>query len=448
VVRASGGERGGVGQGLLTLPPRLLARIAASAGTPVYVYDADHVRRQFRLLQAALGTIPHRIHYSVKANANLAVLSLVRHLGAGADIVSGGELVRALKAGFTPAEIVFSGVGKSEAELEAALDAGVGLINLESAGELAVVRHLARGRRGPVAVGIRVNPDVAADTPHPYTQTGRSGMKFGVPLDQVLPLARAVAAESDMVLRSLGMHIGSQIAAAEPYAAGAARLADLVGQLREAGIATLTSVDVGGGFAISYGCEPGLDPAAFVAAIAPLASATGLPLLIEPGRFLLGNAGCLLTRVLYRKRSGSREFVVADAGMNDLLRPSLYQARHEIVVIEAAEAAAAADPPAGHSAPASAAPPASAVPVDVVGPNCESGDFLGLNRVLPGAVPGALLAVLSAGAYGFGMSSQYNSRPRAAEVLVDGDRFAVVRRREVVEDLMRGETTTLDWMEV
>jgi diaminopimelate decarboxylase len=416
-----------VGQGLLSLAPALLGRIAAAAGTPVYVYDADHVRRQFHLLQAALGTIPHRIHYSVKANGNLAVLSLLRHLGAGADIVSGGELARALKAGFPPADIVFSGVGKSEAELEAALDAGVGLINLESAGELAVVRRRAHGRGSPVAVGIRVNPDVAADTPHPYTQTGRSGMKFGVPLDQVMPLARAIAGEGDVVLRSVGMHIGSQIAAPGPYAAGAARLMDLVTQLRQARIASLTSVDVGGGLAISYGCEPGLEAAAFVAAVTPLAHATGLPLLIEPGRFLVGNAGCLLTRVLYRKRSGGREFVITDAGMNDLLRPSLYQARHEIVVVE----------PVG----------GAGTLVDVVGPNCESGDFLGLDRKLPGAGPGALLAVLSTGAYGFGMSSQYNSRPRAAEVLVDGDRFAMVRRREVVEDLMRGETTTLDWME-
>ena len=421
----------------------LLVAIAQAAGTPTYVYDADAIRSRYAELTDALRQhVRFHVHYSVKANGNLAVLGLLRSLGAGADIVSGGELARALRAGFTPVEIVFSGVGKSEAELGAALDAGVGLINLESAGELVVLRRLAHGRRGPVAVGIRVNPDVAADTPHPYTQTGQNGRKFGVPLDQVLPLARAVAAEPDVILRSVGMHIGSQIAAAEPYAAGAARLADLVGQLREAGIATLTSVDVGGGFAISYGCEPGLDPGAFVAAVAPLAHGTGLPLLIEPGRFLLGNAGCLLTRVLYRKRSGGREFAVADAGMNDLLRPSLYQARHEIVVIQAAgagETAEAAALPSNHSA---------AAPVDIVGPICESGDFLGVDRDLPGAGPGALLAVLSVGAYGFGMSSQYNSRPRAAEVLVDGDRFAVVRRREVVEDLMRGETTTLDWMEV
>jgi diaminopimelate decarboxylase len=434
-----------VGQGLLSLPPALLARIAAAVGTPTYVYDAEHIRRQFRRLQAALGTLPHRIHYSVKANGNLAVLSLVHHLGAGADIVSGGELARALRAGFSPGEIVFSGVGKSERELVAALEAGVGLINMESAGELALLHRLARGRAAPVAVGIRVNPDVAAETPHPYTQTGRSGMKFGVPMDQVVTLARAVAAERDVVLRSVGMHIGSQIAEPGPYAAGAARLADLVAELRAAGIATLTSVDVGGGLAVPYGSEPGLEPGAFVAAVAPLAHQTGLPLLMEPGRFLVGNAGCLLTRVLYRKRSGGRAFVITDAGMNDLLRPSLYQAYHEITVVDptAGQAAEAADPEGNPAASATSASPATLV--DVVGPNCESGDFLGLDRHLAGAVPGALLAVLSAGAYGFGMSSQYNSRPRAAEVLVDGERFAPVRRREGVEDLMRGETTTLEW---
>lgn len=408
----------------------ILIRIAGAVGTPVYVYDADMIRSQYAALQAALAGVPHRLHYSVKANANLAVLQLIRGLGGGADIVSGGELARALRAGFRGQDLVFSGVGKTDRELEAALHAGVGLINLESEGEFEVLRKLARGRSSSVSVGIRINPDVTTET-HPYTQTGQAGMKFGVPLDQVLPLARCVAAERDLALTSVGMHIGSQIAEGAPFRAGAERLAGVVAELRAAGINTLSSVDVGGGLGISYGRGEGLHPAVFAQAVAPLAHATGLPLLVEPGRFLVGNAGRLLTRVLYHKRSGGREFIITDAGMNDLLRPSLYQAHHEIVVVagagEAGDAAGAADP------------------VDVVGPNCESGDFLGLNRQLAGARPGTLLAILGAGAYGFGMSFQYNSRPRAAEVLTEGGRYAVVREREGTDDLMRGETATPVW---
>lgn len=407
----------------------LLIRVAAQVGTPVYVYDAEKIRGQYAALRDALAGVPHRVHYSVKANANLAVLHLLRGLGAGADIVSGGELARVLRAGFQGPDLVFSGVGKSERELEAALEAGVGLINLESQGEFEVLRRLARGRAAAVPVGIRINPDVTTETPHPYTQTGRAGMKFGVPLDQVVPLARCVAAERELKLVSVGMHIGSQIVDGKPYQAGAERLARVVAELRESGI-NLTSVDVGGGLGISYGRGGGMDPAVFAAAVAPLARATGLPLLIEPGRFLVGDAGYLLTRVLYHKRSGGREFLITDAGMNDLLRPSLYQAYHEIAVLcGAGEAGGAAE----------------GAPVDVVGPNCESGDFLALDRRLDGAGPGALLAVLGAGAYGFGMSFQYNSRPRAAEVLVDGRRFAVVREREGTDDLMRGETATPVW---
>lgn len=419
----------------------ILIRVAAQVGTPVYVYDAAKIRSQYAALRAALAGVPHRLHYSVKANANLAVLRLLHELGAGADIVSGGELARALKAGFTGPELVFSGVGKTEKELEAALQAGVGLINLESRDEFAVLRRLARGRAAPTPVGIRINPDVTTETPHPYTQTGRAGMKFGVPLDQVVPLARCVAAERDLVLTSVGMHIGSQIVDASPYRAGAERLAATVAEIRSAGITTLGSVDVGGGLGISYGTGNGMDPVVFASAIAPLAGATGLPLLIEPGRFLVGDAGYLLTRVLYHKRSGGREFLIADAGMNDLLRPSLYQAYHEIVVLAPGAADASAHAVSGPAAARAASPG----PVDVVGPNCESGDFLALDRRLDGARPGALLAVLGAGAYGFGMSFQYNSRPRAAEVLIDGERFAVVRDREGIEDLMRGETVTPEW---
>ncbi len=418
VVRPGGDGRGGVGESVLS-------RIAARVGTPVYVYDVAAIQARYRELDRALAGFPHHIHYSVKANSTLGVLATLQALGAGADIVSGGELQRVLRAGFAARDVIFSGVGKTRPEIEAALAAGVGLINLESAGELDLVAAVARDMGTAATVGIRVNPDVTADT-HPYTQTGERGMKFGIPLDQVVAVASRVRAEPALTLRCVGMHIGSQIADSAPYGQGAAKLERLIEELRAAGITTLECVDVGGGLGISYAGEPAMVPEVFAGAVAPLARATGLTLLTEPGRFLVGSAGRLLTRVLYRKHTGGRDIVVVDAGMNDLLRPALYGAHHEIRVV-------------------TATPGGSEAPVDVVGPLCESGDFLGLKRVLPGAGPGALLAVEGAGAYAFSMSSHYNSRPRAAEILLDGDRFALARARETVDDLMRGETAAAAW---
>jgi diaminopimelate decarboxylase len=405
----------------------VLKHIAASVGTPVYVYDLPAIRARYEALDRALSGIPHRICYSVKANSNLAVLSALRSLGAGADIVSGGELARVRAAGFSPRDVVFSGVGKTPGEIDSAIAAGVGLINVESAGECEVVERAARAVGRPVPIGIRVNPDVTADT-HPYTQTGGKGMKFGVPIDQVVALAVEVSRGDAVVVRSVGMHIGSQIADPRPYHEGARKLRELIDALRGAGITTLETVDVGGGMGISYTDERAIDPAAFVSAVRFVADETGLTLLTEPGRYLVGNAGSLLTRVLYRKHTGGRDIVVVDAGMNDLLRPSLYGAVHEISVLERV----AVHPDRER--------------VDVVGPLCESGDFLGIDRILPDAGPGALLAVRGAGAYGFVMSSQYNSRPRAAEVVMDGERFAVARTRETLEDVMRGESAEPQWV--
>ena len=395
-----------------------LSEVAEQAGTPTYIYNAEVIRRQYLRLNHAFERIPHRICFAVKANSNLAVLRIFRDLGAGADIVSGGELRRALAAGFPAERVVFSGVGKSQEELELALSTGVGHIHLESGDELTKLGALADRTGKQVAVGIRVNPDVTADT-HPYISTGQGGIKFGVPFDQVLDLARAIHGHGRLRLDSIAMHIGSQILDPSPYRQGVMRLAELVRAIRAAGIDTLQNLDIGGGLGIRYKEEVPLDPALLAEAVLPLARETGLTMVLEPGRFLVGSAGLLLTAVLSRKHSGGKELVLVDAGMNDLVRPSHYQAYHEIVELES------------HGRPDG--------PVDVVGPVCETGDFLARDRRLPGLAAGERLAVLGAGAYGFVMASSYNSRARPAEVLVDAGRWAVVRPRERVEDLFAGE---------
>ena len=396
-----------------------LSAIADSVGTPAFVYNADVISRRYRALDDALGVIPHRISYAVKANSNLAVLRLLCDLGAGADIVSGGELQRALTAGFPAARVVFSGVGKTDAELEYAVQSGVGHIHLESAAELDALAPIAERLHKRVTVGIRVNPDVTADT-HPFIATGQGGIKFGVPVDQVVPMAQAIARHRWLALDTIAMHLGSQLLDTAPYVEGISRLLALVKELEAAGVSGIRMLDIGGGLGVRYHDETPLEPSTLAAAIAPLVADTGLTISLEPGRYLVAAAGVLLTSVVFRKHSGGRDVVIVDAGMNDLVRPSHYQAWHEIVEVREAGR------PVGR--------------VDVVGPVCESGDFLALDRDLAGVQRGERLALLGAGAYGFAMSSNYNSRPRAAEVLVRGGGFQVIRPRESVEDLMRGET--------
>jgi len=413
-----------VGKGVLTVEGVPLARIAEAVGTPYYVYSAGAIRARYRELDSALSRIPHRICYSVKANGNLAVLALLRSLGAGADIVSGGELARALRAGFAGADIVFSGVGKTADEMEAALRAGVGMINVESAEELEVLTSVAGtvGIRAPTA--IRVNPEVQVHV-HPYTATGVKGKKFGVPVDEVESLAVRAAATECLALQGLAMHLGSGITEVVPFQEAVVKLLDVARRLRERGV-RLSRLDLGGGLGIRYrATDQPLPPERFAEAIVPMLSGSGLSLMTEPGRFIIGGAGQLITRVLYRKKSGGKLIAVVDAGMTDLIRPSHYQAYHEILVD------GAADRPRAH--------------YDVVGPICESGDFFALDRELPSLEQGDLLALQGAGAYGFVMTSTYNARPRPPEVLVDGDRFAVVRARESAEDLMRGETLEPAW---
>jgi diaminopimelate decarboxylase len=399
-----------------------LTEIAAQTGTPVYIYNAEAIRTQYRKLDGALAAVPHKICYAVKANSNLAVLRVLRDLGAGADIVSGGEMRRALAAGFGAGAIVFSGVGKSLPELEAALAAGVGHIHLESADELHMLAALAERTGKTIGLGIRVNPDVTADT-HPYISTGQGGIKFGVPFDQVVTLAKDIHRHPRLRLDNIAMHLGSQILDDKPYRQGMSKLKELIAAVRAAGVDTVTQVDIGGGLGIRYRNETPLDPAVLAQAVVPFARDTGVTIVMEPGRFLVGSAGVLLTQVTSRKHSGGKDFVLVDAGMNDLVRPSHYQAYHDIVELEAAGR--------------------SEGEVDVVGPVCETGDFIAKDRMLPDVTAGERLAVLGSGAYGFVMASTYNSRPRPPEVLVDNGKWAIVRPREEVDALFAGESVSL-----
>jgi diaminopimelate decarboxylase len=404
-----------------------LARIAAQAGTPTYVYSLGAIREQYRRLTQALGDTPYRVHYSCKANGNLAILRTLQALGAGVDVVSGGELYRAVQAGFAPDDIIFGGVGKTMRELDDAVAAGIRLINAESEDEVRAIDAAARRAGKTVGVGLRVNPEVAVEAFHAYTRTGDKGHKFGIPYDEALSVAEVAATLPGIRLAALDMHVGSQLTALAPYLRGIERMVELWRAIKGRGIDSLRYLDVGGGLGVTYSAESPLDVSEYGALLREVATETGLTILLEPGRFLVGNAGVLLARVLYRKRSGGRNILVTDAGMNDLLRPSHYQAYHRIEAVETRSGAVAEER------------------VDVVGPVCESGDFLALDRELPEVHPGDYLAVFSAGAYGFSMASNYNARPRAAEVVVDGDRFAVATERETYQDLTRQERHALNW---
>ncbi|HEY6089199.1 MAG TPA: diaminopimelate decarboxylase [Gemmatimonadaceae bacterium] len=419
-----------MGESVLTVDEGLategvpLTTIAREIGTPCYIYSAAGIREQYHQLNAAFGKLDARLHYSVKANSSIAILALLRELGAGLDIVSGGELFRALKAGYTGKDIVFSGVGKTGREMEEALRAEVLLFNVESEQELHVLNGVAK-RIGVIApIALRVNPEVLVDTPHPYTRTGEKGMKFGIPFDEALSVAKVAATLPHVRLRGLDMHVGSQISQFAPYEVGLQRLLHLRREIERDTKDRLEYLDIGGGLAVTYDAERTVDVREFGKVISALVGGAGLKIILEPGRFLVGNAGVLLTRVLYRKRSGGKEFIITDAGMTDLLRPSHYNAFHRIEAVT----------PRGRTTVA-----------DVVGPICESGDFLALDRQIDDAAPGDLLAVQSTGAYGFVMSSNYNSRPRSAEVLVDGDKFAVITRRESYDDLVRNEDLRPSW---
>lgn len=392
-------------------------RIAAEAGTPTYAYSAGEIRRRFRDFDRAFAGQDHLLCYALKANSNLSLCRLLAKEGAGADIVSGGELRRALEAGIPPSKIVFSGVGKLDSELEAALRAGILAVNVESGEEARRLELAARrlGRRAPFAV--RLNPGVDART-HPHVTTGVAGTKFGLSRRETLGIYRRARAGRWLEAVGIQCHIGSQISSLAPYRAALKGLLGTAEAVAAMGL-RLRHADIGGGMGIVYDRGRAFPPRELAKALLPALRGRGLRLLLEPGRCLVGPAGLLLTRALYRKRSGGRRFVVVDAAMNDLIRPALYGATHPVVCVR---------PRAGRN-----------VPVDVVGPVCETADFFARGRRLPPVEPGDLLAVLKAGAYGFSMSSQYNSRPRAAEVLVEGRRFKTIRARETFSDLVRHE---------
>jgi diaminopimelate decarboxylase len=401
-----------------------LERIARDVGSPVYVYSAATIRDRYERLDAMLAPVPHRVHYTLKANSSRGVLEVLRALGAGVDVVSGGELRRALAAGFAPEDIIFGGVGKTERELAEALDANILLLNAESEAEVRIIDRLARERGVTGRVSLRVNPEITVDTPHDYIKTGGKGHKFGIPYDDVVRAAELTAGLANVELVGLDMHIGSQLSRIDPYRDGTERLASIFSELRKRGIDTLRYLDIGGGLGVRYDTEQPPDLDRFASTVLPTVAETGLELIMEPGRFIVGNSAVLIGQVLYRKRSGGKDYVVADIGMTELLRPSHYGAYHRIQAMQLHD---------------------TTKQVDVVGPVCESGDFLALDRELDDLSPGELLVVCDVGAYGYAMASNYNSRMRPAEVLVDGDRYAVITARETYEDLTRLEIAQPQW---
>jgi diaminopimelate decarboxylase len=413
-----------------------LARVAEELGTPVYVYSAGTILDHYARLDAALQPLDHLICYAVKANSNRAILKLLADAGAGFDIVSGGELYRVLAAGGHPAKCTFAGVGKSREEIEYALEQRVYSFNVESEAELERVDRIAGLKETRAPIALRVNPDVDSHT-HEYISTGSHENKFGIALDRIGAVYEQAAKMSNVEIVGIQMHIGSQIAEAKPFASAIGKVAPIVRELKSK--YQIKFFSIGGGMGIVYRCalesgsgkwwrEHGGESFAFSVrdyadAIVPPLRELGVRILVEPGRFLVGNAGVLLTRVRYIKQTGSKRFAIVDAGMNDLIRPALYQSYHEIVPV--CRASAAAD--------------TAIEKIDIVGPVCESGDFFALDREMPEIHEGDLLAIMSAGAYGFAMASNYNSRPLPAEALVRSNKFVPIRKRQTWKDLVREE---------
>ena len=399
-----------------------VAEIASTVGTPCYIYSRATIERHWQVFDDALASLDHLICYSVKANSNIALLNLLARLGSGFDIVSGGELERVIKAGGDVSKTVFSGVGKTDQEIQFALQSGIHCFNIESAAELTAINNVATRLDQVAPVSIRVNPDVDAQT-HPYISTGLKENKFGVEIEYALPLFQQAAQMSHIKVIGLDCHIGSQLTDMSPFIDALQRLMLLIDDLKSNGI-EIEHLDIGGGLGITYDNESPPSPAEYVKALLPLLENKKLKLLIEPGRAIVGNAGILATSVTYLKTNGEKHFAIVDSAMNDLLRPALYDAWQNIIPVEKR-------------------PQGELKNYDIVGPVCETADFLGKNRDL-NIQQGDLLAICSAGAYGFVMSSNYNSRPRAAEVMVDNDQMHIIRQRETIADLFKGESLLPD----
>jgi diaminopimelate decarboxylase len=393
--------------------------LAKAHGTPLYIYSLGHVLENYRRLSAAFAGLDHAVCFSMKANANLGILSALAREGCGFDIVSGGELHRVLRAGADPAKVIFAGVGKTDAEMEYAIRSGIYMFNIESWPEAEALNR-ATGRLGrKVKADFRINPDVQAGA-HKKISTAHKASKFGLPWHETLDLFTRARRLRHLDVTGIHLHIGSQITELAPFVAAAKRALELVGRLRAAGFGVRT-LNMGGGLGIVYNREKAKSPEQYAAALRPLFEGSGLKLIFEPGRYFVGNAGILVTGVVHVKETRWKDFVVVDAAMNDLIRPSLYEAYHGIIPVKPARGRKLAT-------------------VDVVGPICESGDFLAQDRQLPLPKAGERLAVLSAGAYGMVMASNYNQRGRAAEVLVQGKQAWVTRQRETWDDLLRGES--------
>jgi diaminopimelate decarboxylase len=397
-----------------------LADIARQAGTPAYVYSSAAILENYRAYDEALSDLPHAVCYAVKANSTLGILALLAKAGAGFDIVSGGELYRVLQAGGDASKVVFSGVGKTAEEVDYALAQGILTFNCESEPELALIDALAARRGKRASFAIRVNPDVDAAT-HPYISTGLRRHKFGIAIGEAEALYERARSLRNMVAEGVSCHIGSQLMDTGPILEAVDRVLALAKRLRAGGFG-IRYIDLGGGLGVAYQAHeqaPGIR--CFIDQIRAKLCGSGLEVTVEPGRSIVGRAGVLLTRVLYRKMNGEKEFVVVDAAMNDLIRPALYQSHHEIQPLRKTAS--------------------QEIVADVVGPICETGDFLARDRKLPNVGPGDYLAVCTAGAYGFVLSSNYNSRPRPPEILVEGSAFRTIRARETYADLVRGEST-------
>ena len=397
-----------------------VSRIAKEVGTPCYIYSHATLLRHFRAYDSAFSSIPHVIAFAMKANSNLAVLRLMAREGSGADIVSGGELFRALRAGVPASKIVFAGVGKASDEIREALKADILMFNVESSAEIRAINDVAASVGKQARIALRINPDVDPKT-HPYISTGMKKSKFGIAADRALDEYKMASSLGHIDVVGVHAHIGSQLTDVTPFVDSLKKIVALIETLKGQGI-DIQYLNIGGGLGITYGDEKPPLPQDLADAISPLVKDLGVTLVMEPGRVIAGNAGIMVTKALYEKVGETKRFVIVDAAMNDLLRPSLYSAYHEIRPV---------NEEAGHRAKHQ---------MDIVGPVCESGDFLAKDRLLATVEPGELLAVMSAGAYGFVMASNYNSRPRAPEVLVDGRDMHVIRARETYDDLIKGET--------